>query len=87
MKKIPTGEKVILALTTCAALAWAVWLVRYTSGSVFSQDGILRFFPVVPLAFIYLYIYSRASAENPDEENAAHDGSNEQSGVTVEEDS
>lgn len=68
MTSLHTGEKAILLLTTIAAVVWIVWLVTCTSGSVFSQDGVLRFFPVVPIAFIYLYILGRGSEEDGEEE-------------------
>lgn len=70
------AEKILLVATTFAAIAWIVWLVCFTSGSVFSQEGVLRFFPLVPLAFIYLYILGRDTddaAETGHSENTTDD--------------
>ena len=61
MKPLSTAEKIILLINTGAFVAWVVWLIFYGSGSLFSQDGIVAFFPCIPIFFVYVYIFSSSS--------------------------
>lgn len=59
MVQLSVFEKIVLLLNTCAFVAWVIWLVIYGHGILFSQDGIVAFFPCIPIFFIYVYLFSR----------------------------
>jgi hypothetical protein len=59
MIQLSVFEKVVLLLNTCAFVAWVIWLILCGKGTLFSQDGIIAFFPSVPIFFIYVFLFSR----------------------------
>ena len=58
MKKLNKIELVIFLINSAAFAAWIAWLVFFGHGALFSQDGIVAFFPVVPIFFIYFIIFA-----------------------------
>ena len=58
MKKLNKIELFIFLINSAAFVVWIFWLVFFGHGVLFSQDGIVAFFPVVPVFFIYFIIFS-----------------------------
>ncbi len=63
MKKLNKIELFIFLINSAAFVAWIFWLVFFGHGVLFSQDGIVAFFPVVPVFFIYFIIFSEKKKE------------------------
>jgi len=66
MKKLSRLEFIILIINTAAFLAWIGWLVFFARNKFYSQEGIMLYFPCVPIFFVYIFIFTTNSEEEED---------------------
>ena len=64
MKKLGRLEFIVLIINTIAFLAWIGWLVFFARNKFYSQEGIMLYFPCVPLFFVYIFIFTNSSEDD-----------------------
>ena len=71
MKRLGRLEFVVLIINTLAFLSWICWLVFFARNKFYSQDGIMLYFPCIPIFFVYIFVFT-----NNDEDDGNSDSSN-----------
>ena len=74
MKKLGHLELIVLIINTLAFLSWICWLVFFARNKFYSQEGIMLYFPCIPIFFVYIFVFTN---NNEDDENDASSNSSD----------
>jgi len=66
MKNLGRLELIVLIINTVAFLSWISWLVFFARDKFYSQEGIMLYFPCIPIFFVFIFVFTGSSDDDDD---------------------